>query len=118
MRLLQSNGRPAVRHPRYAPARGKRLAQLFCRDTGQERRGMRLEPILRALLMGLLVLVSPTLAYSQFTCGSTGADGALVVAAGETVLRDVPDNGKFNFTTIAVSGELKFKPNTKFNPPV
>jgi hypothetical protein len=79
---------------------------------------MRPERILAATFLGVTLSGSPSPAQTQFTCGSTGSNGALVVDAGQTATLDVPDNGVFNFTTISVSGTLNFNRNTRFNPPV
>ncbi|MGE3509631.1 MAG: hypothetical protein AB7N65_12195 [Vicinamibacterales bacterium] len=72
--------------------------------------------ILCAVLVGLAL--QPKHAAAQFTCGSTGAGGALVVPAGQTVTLDVPNDGIFHFTTVTVSGALTFNRNQAFNPPV
>jgi hypothetical protein len=66
----------------------------------------------------LAVAICPRAADAQFSCGSTGADGALVVPQGQTVTLPVPANGIFNFTSVTVSGTLTFARNTAFNPPV
>jgi hypothetical protein len=64
--------------------------------------------------------VSPPFAraQAQFNCGSTGALGSLVVNTGQTVILNVPNDGIFHYTTITVSGALRFNRNPAFNPPV
>jgi hypothetical protein len=77
---------------------------------------MKLERIVGAALV--VLCVCPGTVRAQFSCGSTGADGPLVVASGQSVALNVPNNGIFNYTTISVSGTLTFNRNTAFNPPV
>jgi hypothetical protein len=79
---------------------------------------MRWERILLGTSIALTLPVAPVFAQAGFTCGSTGANGALSVAPGETVTLDVPDDGIFHFSTVAVSGTLQFNRNNAFNPPV
>lgn len=79
-------------------------------------RVMKLQRMMWAIVAGCALL--PEAAQAQFSCGSTGTDGALVVATGQTVTLSVPNNGIFNFTTVTVSGTLNFTRNTAFNPPV
>ena len=67
--------------------------------------------------VSLGVLLQAARSDAQFSCGSNGSRGALVVPQNETVTLDVPDNGIFHFTTIEVSGILAFHRNTAFNPP-
>lgn len=77
----------------------------------------------KVFLTGVLavwVAFSPA-THAQFDSGSTGADGALFIAAASgTVTLDVPEpDGVFNFTTIDIeSGAiLRFNPNS-LNTPV
>lgn len=79
---------------------------------------MRSERMLWGMLISLALPATPTLAQTQMNCGSSGADGALVVPAGQLVTLNVPDTGIFNFTTVTVSGRLHFNRNTRFNRPV
>src|SRR5215510_7358059 len=63
-----------------------------------------------------LCLLSCVAAQAQFSSGSTGADGALVVT-NDMILPLLPD-GIFNFTTITISNAtLSFTRNT-LNTPV
>ncbi len=79
---------------------------------------MSLRNTLCCAFIGFVLFVSPHFARAQFSCGSTGARGPLVVNSGPVVILDVPDDGIFHFTTIAVSGVLDFRRNPAFNPPV
>ena len=78
---------------------------------------MRRYVLLWPLFVGMLMASSPAYGQSPVNCGSTGAAGPLTVASG-TVTLDVPDDGKFHFTTITLTGDVVFRRNTRFNPPV
>jgi hypothetical protein len=70
-------------------------------------------------MLALVFSGRPPVAQAQaISCGSSGARGALVVPAAQTVTLDVPDDGVFHYTTINVAGTLLFNRNTRFNPPV
>jgi hypothetical protein len=70
-------------------------------------------------LVALGFLANPPVAQAQvINCGSSGARGALVVPAAQTLTLDVPDDGVFHYTTINVAGTLLFNRNLRFNPPV
>jgi hypothetical protein len=77
---------------------------------------MKLQPMVWTVLLACSLW--PTAARAQFSCGSTGADGAFVAPAGQTTTLSVPNNGVFNFTSVTISGSLKFTKNVQFNPPV
>jgi hypothetical protein len=73
---------------------------------------------LRTALLLLWVGVLPCVSFAQgFSSGSTGADGALNVAANTTL--DLPPSGIFNYTTInvAAGATLRFNRNA-LNTPV
>lgn len=78
--------------------------------------GVTLGSVIRVIFIGLLI--QPVSAYAQLNCGSTGSNGALNVAANQTVTLDVPNDGIFNFTTVSVAGTLVFNRNAAFNSPV
>ncbi len=65
-------------------------------------------------LVAVLFLATPL--YAQFSSGSDGSDGALAVT-GNRVL-DLPDDGRFNFTTVTIEegATLSFNPNPKNTP--
>src|SRR5207249_4640078 len=71
---------------------------------------------LATITIGVCLAAAPT-ALAQFSSGSTGADGALVVTNNLTL--DLPTNGVFNFTTINIASgaALKFNRNV-LNTPV
>jgi hypothetical protein len=68
-------------------------------------------------LVMMLCVITPLGALAQFSSGSTGADGPLVVTNDLTL--NLPTNGIFNFTTITVSNgaTLRFNRNL-LNTPV
>jgi len=79
---------------------------------------MRVESVWLGMFIGFAYVLCPNLAQAQFSCGSTGARGALVVAEGELLTLSIPDDGLFHFSTITVSGNVEFSRNPGFNPPV
>ena len=58
------------------------------------------------------------LVHAQFSSGSTGADGPLVVAQSANVTLQVPPDGKFNYTTITINSfaTVRFIRNARNTP--
>jgi hypothetical protein len=67
-------------------------------------------------LVMMLCVITPLGALAQFSSGSTGTDGALVVTNDLTL--NLPTNGIFNFTTITISNgaTLRFNRNLLNTP--
>src|SRR2546423_5189733 len=68
------------------------------------------------MIAAVVMLAATALGQSNFSSGSTGADGAFAPTQSQNIT--VPDSGAFNFTTVTIPGgvQITFVRNAKNTP--